>query len=223
MGNRYEYASAFEYELHAYEEKINFAKYKVESQLKSAILRKKEEEFELKLYGGIFLAMLILFPIDFVLTMAGGIFAILGGVTMIVLVFLFIFIMPVCIYKIIKGILLWSINRQNTLGKWLMERYAITNCGAEIYTCQFWIGKYRLLLEDIERWKEEKGKRRTITLFTGTDQGAVSSDRFRTANRDRIRKQERNEELYKKSCGFFCSAHIYYHVGGIEECIYGNK
>lgn len=155
MNQRYQYRSEFEYELHTYEEKISFAKYQVQSQLNSAIIRKKQEEFELKLYGGILLAMLILFPVAFLFAMAGGLLAFLGAVIIILLIALFIFVMPVCVYKTTKGIILWIINRQMFLGKWIMERYEIPTCGNEIYNCQVWLGKYKLILEDIERWKEE--------------------------------------------------------------------
>lgn len=155
MKHRYQYSSELEYELHTYEEKINFAKYQVESQLNSAILRKKQEDFELKLYGGVLLIMIALVPVAIIFAVSDGVLVVLGVIIIFILIVFFIFIMPVCIYKSIKGILLWIVNRQKFLGKWIMERYEIPTCGNEIYNCQIWLGKYKMMLEDIERWKEE--------------------------------------------------------------------
>ena len=52
MINRYEYASELEYQLHIYEDKVDFAKCQILIQLRSAMVRKREEEFELKMYEG---------------------------------------------------------------------------------------------------------------------------------------------------------------------------
>lgn len=155
MERRYEYGSEFEYELHTYEEKVKFAKYQVESQLNSAILRKKGEDFELRIYGGIFLIMLILFPLSVLFTMSGGVLAVLGAVMIIILIACFIFVMPVCLYKTIKGMILWIVNRQKFLGSFILKYYDIPTSGNEIYNCRTWQNKYQLMLDDIERWKEE--------------------------------------------------------------------
>lgn len=156
MINRYEYASELEYQLHIYEDKIDFAKCQILIQLRSAMVRKREEEFELKMYAGIFFA--IEFLIAFSFTMSLGLWnflALLGVPILFIGIAGWFFVRPICTYKIIKGIILYSVNRQNALGEWLMKRYEIPTCGAEINTCQLYLNKYNLYLEDIKQWKNQ--------------------------------------------------------------------
>ena len=63
-----------------------------------------------------------------------------------------LFVRPVCVYKIVKGIILRSIDSQNRLGEWMMKRYEIPTCGAEINACQLYLNKYNLYLQDIKQW-----------------------------------------------------------------------
>ncbi len=156
MINRYEYASELEYQLHIYEDKVDFAKCQILIQLRSAMVRKREEEFELKMYGGIFLA--IEFLIAFSFTMSLGLWnflALIGVPILFIGIAGWVFVRPICVYKVVKGVILFSVNRQNTLGEWLMERYEIPTCGNEINTCQLYLNKYNLYLENIEQWKTQ--------------------------------------------------------------------
>lgn len=161
MDDRYQYATELEYQLHTYEDKIAFAKYKVESQLDKAVNRKKDEEFELKLYSGLLLFMFILLPFSFTMSLGKWNFLALIGVPLLFVALAgWIFAMPVCVYKMIKGTILYSINQRNKLGEWLLKRYEIPFCNTEISACQSYVNKYRVLLENIERWKEEIGEGR---------------------------------------------------------------
>lgn len=168
---RYQYSSILEYELNSYEEKIGFAKYQIESQIKHACIRRKEEIFEQKLYGGLLAGMLLMLPISIMLTMANGPksahlviggaaigvgpLAIIGALLFIVLVFLYVFIFPVCIYKTIRGIILTNIDRQSALGEWISNKFALNSCRREICACQIYLNKYQLMLENISQWKQE--------------------------------------------------------------------
>lgn len=159
MDSRYEYATELEYQLHTYEDKIKFAKYQVESQLDKALMRKKDEEFELKLYGGVLLFIVLLLPLSFIMSLGMWNFLALLGVPLLFIAIAgWIFAMPVCVYKVIKGTLLYSINRQNKLGQWLMKKYGIPFCNTEINTCQTYLNKYKVLLENIEHWREKSGE-----------------------------------------------------------------
>lgn len=154
MINRYEYESELEYQLHIYEDKVDFAKCRILIQLRSAVVRKKEEEFELKMYGGIFLGIELLIALSF--TMSLGLWnflAFIGVPLLFVGIAGWLFVRPVCVYKIVKGVILYSVNRQNSLGEWLGKRYEIHTCGTEINTCQLYLNKYNLYLEDIGLWK----------------------------------------------------------------------
>lgn len=156
MINRYEYASELEYKLHIYEDKVEFAKSRIIIQLRSAIVRKKEEEFELKMYVGIFLAIEFLIALG--ITMSIGFLnflSLIGVPSLFVGIAGWVFVRPVCVYKIVKGIILYSINRQNRLGEWLMKKYEIPTCGSEINACQLYLNKYKLYLESIQQWKDQ--------------------------------------------------------------------
>ena len=156
MNSRYQYATELEYQLHTYEDKIKFAKYKVESQRDKAVMRKRDEEFELKLYAGILLALVILLPLSFIMSFGKWNFLALIGVPLLFVAAAgWVYAMPISIYKMIKGAILYSINKRNKLGEWFLRRYEIPFVNTEISTCQIYINKYRVLLENIEKWKEE--------------------------------------------------------------------
>lgn len=156
MNSRYQYETELEYRLHTYEDKIKFAKYKVESQLDKAVMRKRDEEFELKLYAGILLAFVILLPLSFIMSLGKWNFLSLIGVPLLFIALAgWLFVMPICVYKMIKGAILYSINQRKKLGEWFFRRYEIPFCNTEIDTCRIYINKYRVLLENIEEWKEK--------------------------------------------------------------------
>lgn len=161
MDSRYQYATELEYQLHTYEDKIKFAKYKVESQLDKAVNRKKDEEFELKLYSGLLLFMVLLLPFSFIMSLGKWNFLALIGVPILFIAIAgWVFAMPVCVYKMVKGTILYSINQRNKLGEWFLKHYEIPFCNTEIHACQLYANKYQVLLENIERWKEEIGEGR---------------------------------------------------------------
>lgn len=155
MINRYEYATELEYQLHIYEDKVEFAKCQILIQLRSAMVRKKEEDFELKLFGGIFLAIEFLLAFSFTMSLGLWNFLALIGVPILFIGIVgWVFIRPVCVYKIIKGIILRSIDSGNRLGEWIKKKYDIPTCNSEISTCQLYLNKYNLWLEDIKGWND---------------------------------------------------------------------
>lgn len=159
MDSRYQYATELEYQLHTYEDKIKFAKYKVESQRNKAVMRKRDEEFELKLYAGILLFMVILLPLSFIMSLGRwNVLALIGVPLLFIAIAGWIFAMPICVYKMIKGTILYSINQRNKLGEWFFRRYEIPFVNTEINACQIYINKYQVLLENIEKWKAEIGE-----------------------------------------------------------------
>lgn len=156
MDSRYQYETELEYLLHTYEDKIKFAKYKVESQRNKAVMRKRDEEFELKLYSGILLSLVILLPLSFIMSFGKFNFLALIGVPLLFIAAAgWVYVMPISIYKMIKGAILYSINKRNKLGEWFLRRYEIPFVNTEISACQIYINKYRVILENIEKWKEE--------------------------------------------------------------------
>lgn len=156
MINRYEYATELEYQLHIHEDKVEFARCQILIQLRSAVVRKREEDFELKMYTGIFLAIEFLIAFSFTMSLGLWNFLALIGVPLLFIGMAgWLFVRPVCVYKIVKGIILRSIDSQNRLGEWMMKRYKIPTCGAEINACQLYLNKYNLYLQDIKQWNSQ--------------------------------------------------------------------
>lgn len=153
---RYQYEEGAAYWLDYYEDRIGFALTEVEAQLKHAQKRKEEQEFELKLFAGIFLGIIILLPIALALPMSGVLpLMLIGGVLVIVEIFAIVFIVPICIYKIIKGIVSKVINdKDNGLGDLIVQRYKAPRLTGEIQACQVYVGRYKEQLANISSWRE---------------------------------------------------------------------
>lgn len=156
MINRYEFDSELEYQLHIYEDKVGFARYQILLQLRSAIIRKKEEEFELKMYAAALLGIELLIAFSFTMSLGYfNILALIGVPILFIGIAGWLFARPICVYKVVKGVILYSLNRQNFLGKLLMDLYEIPTCGAEINACQLYLNKYNLYLGNIKHWKTQ--------------------------------------------------------------------
>ncbi len=152
----YKYDSEITYWLDYYEDRLEFALKEVNMQLHSAQERKKEQEFELKLWIGILLAMVLLLPISLAMPMTGMlVLMIIGGVFVTIEIFAFVFIMPICVYKIIKGVVSKVINdKNNAFGDWIVQRYHVPRLTGEILACQTHVGRYKEQLANIASWRE---------------------------------------------------------------------
>lgn len=155
MKPRFEYQSELDYKLHIYEEKLDFAKYQIKSQLKDAYKRRREEMLELKLFSGILIGMLVCFILSVFMSNSVSILVIPGVLLMFASVAALFLLTPVCVYKIVKGIFMWSINKENKFGKWLVEKCEIPTQRSEIMELQLYLNRYNLLTEDLERYREE--------------------------------------------------------------------
>lgn len=158
--SRYQYAEDAAYWFDYYENKIGFALTEVEMQLKHAQERKREQEFELRLFAGIMLGIIVLLPISLALPMSGVLpLMLIGGVLVIIEIFAIAIVMPICIYKVIKGIISKLINdKDSALGDWLVQRYHVPRMTGEIQACQIYVGRYKEHLANIASWREMLGQ-----------------------------------------------------------------
>ena len=166
---KYEYESEEEYLLNHYIEKLTFAKYKMEQQMKSATARQKEQEFECKLFGGIWAANIILLPIGVLMCISGWVLTLLGGVFLVIVCIGGLWtIMPACIYKFCKAFIVLSINKQNAVGRWAVQKFSLTIYKSEILQCNEYLQRYTVILEDFNEWKE------ALSLGEPVDVSAIS-------------------------------------------------
>ncbi len=155
MSAGYEYRSEFDYKLHSYEERLTFAKFQVKSQLRDAYKRRIEENREGKAWGGLMIVILVCLFLSVLMANSRSILVLPGVLLLFASVAAVLFVMPVCIYKVVKCILMWAINKENKLGKWLAEKCEIPTQRSEIAECQTLLNRYNLLSEDLERFREE--------------------------------------------------------------------
>ena len=154
--SRYKYEDGAAYWLDHYEDKIGYALTEVEAQLKHAQERKREQDFDLKLFGGIFIGIFALLPILLAMPMSGVLpLMILGGVLVIIEIFAIAIVIPVCIYKIINSIVSKLVNdKDSVIGGWLVQRYNVPRLTGEIQACQIYVGRYKEHLANIASWRE---------------------------------------------------------------------
>lgn len=152
---KFEYNSEEAYLLNMYSEKLAFANYQISRQLDSAIERQKDVKTEIKLFGGALAAILLSFPAAILVTMAGGILSVIGAVYIFFWIILFWLVCPLCVFRLSKGTVILSINKQNAVGRWLCDRFSIPVYTSEIQNCRKYQRKYELILEDLEKWKED--------------------------------------------------------------------
>ena len=154
--SRFKYEDGAAYWLDYYEDKIGFALTEVEAQLKHAQKRKEEQDFELKLFGGIFLGIFGFLPICLAMPMSGVLpFVIIGGVLVSVEILAIAIVIPVCIYKIINSVVSKLVNdKDSQIGNWLVQRYHVPRLTGEIQACQIYVGRYKEHLANIASWKE---------------------------------------------------------------------
>lgn len=164
---KYEYDSEEEYLLNHYIDKAMFAKYNMERQLLSAEGRQKDLEFELKLFGGAWAAMILLLPIGIIMCIASFMLAIMGGALLVVFcISALVVLLPYCIYKTCKALLVFGINKQNAIGRWAVKKFSLTIYKSEVQQCQEYSQRYTILLEDLNEWKEGLSRGESVDAKT---------------------------------------------------------
>lgn len=152
---KYEYDSEEAYLLNHYIDKAMFAKYNMERQLLSAENRQKDLEFELKLFGGAWAAMIFLLPIGAIMCIASFMLAIMGGAILVIAcISALVVFLPYCIYKTCRALLILGINKQNAIGMWAVKKFSLTVYKSELQQCREYSQRYTILLEDLNNWKE---------------------------------------------------------------------
>lgn len=146
---KFEYSSEEEYLINKSIEQVEFANYQVSRQLESILERIKDQKFEVKLFIGIF----IIINIAYYLSSEIGL-PIIGSVLNYFCSLAFIIGLPICLYKVLKGIIILSTSKQNAIGKWVVEAFSLPALSSEIQSCQIYMQKYKLILEDLELWKD---------------------------------------------------------------------
>lgn len=150
---KYEYGLEEEYLINKYSEKVKFAKYQVSSQLKSAIARVNDQKFEVKLFTGILITIIIAYHFSASIDKENIMLAIIGSVLNYFCSIIYIIGWPICVYKILKSAIIFSTSKESTIGNWAVEKFSLPSFLSEIQTCQIYIQKYNLILEDFELWR----------------------------------------------------------------------
>lgn len=150
---KYEYGSEEEYLINKCEERVKFSNYQVSSQLKSAIARINDQKFEFKLFTGILITITIAYYFSSLISKTNIILAIIGSVLNYFFSIIYIVGLPICIYKILKSAIILSTGKESIIGRWAVKKFSLPSFLSEIQTCQIYIQKYKLILEDFELWR----------------------------------------------------------------------
>lgn len=156
INSSFAYRSEEEYFLENSIEKVEFAKYQVSRQLESAVSRQKEHAVEVKIFAGILLMLIVLCNLALAMVVGSGtaVLVLIGALITILCRIAYIFVMPICLFKIIKGTIILCINKQNAIGVWAAKHFSLPLYSDEIQSCQKYLEKYRILLEDLENCRE---------------------------------------------------------------------
>ncbi|MBR1692703.1 MAG: hypothetical protein IJ711_08010 [Lachnospiraceae bacterium] len=159
------YSDAGEYWISTYMEKISFARYRVQSQLKTAYVRQKDAASEVKICTGIVLLMLFIYWLLMELQASRDVAGfVIGTVLFAFFQFVMLIGFPICIYKIIRGLILIEIDRQGALGKVLTELCRWDVYAHEVQACEEYIRKCNAVYQDMEDWKKELEEGRSVDL-----------------------------------------------------------
>jgi len=155
INSSFAYRSEEEYFLENCIKKVEFAKYQVSRQLESAVSRQKEHAIEVKIFAGILLALIVVCNLALAMVDSGAVVLVLIGALITILCrIVYIFVMPICLFKIIKGTIILCINKQNAIGIWAAGHFSLPLYSDEIQSCQKYLEKYRIFLEDLENCRE---------------------------------------------------------------------
>lgn len=107
------------------------------------------------MFAGILGGMILVYNVALALTLAGGILSVIGGMVTLFCGMLYWLVLPVCLFKIVKGMVILGIDRQNRIGKWAVRKFSLPNYTSEIQKCQEYIQRYTIVEENLEKWRED--------------------------------------------------------------------
>lgn len=150
---KFTYDSEEEYLISRSIEQVKFADFQISRQLESVNARIKDLKFEVKLFIGILMGTIIIGNFFFAMVISGGAFTVIGLFLSRICSTLYLVILPVCLYKVLKAMIILSTNKKNNKESWAVRTFSITAFSTEIKECQVYKELYRSILDDLESWK----------------------------------------------------------------------
>ena len=150
---KFTYDSEKEYLISRSIEQVKFADFQISRQLESVNARIKDLKFEVKLFIGILMGTIIIGNLFFAMIISGGAFTVIGLFLSRICSTLYLVILPVCLYKVLKAMIILSTNKKNNKESWAVRTFSITAFSTEIKECQVYKELYRSILDDLESWK----------------------------------------------------------------------
>ncbi len=150
---KFTYDSEEEYLISRSIEQVKFADFQISRQLESVNARIKDLKFEVKLFIGILMGTIIIGNLFFAMVISGGAFTVIGLFLSRICSTLYLVILPVCLYKVLKAMIILSTNKKNNKESWAVRTFSITAFSTEIKECQVYKELYRSILDDLESWK----------------------------------------------------------------------
>lgn len=150
---KFTYDSEEEYLISRSIEQVKFADFQISRQLESVNARIKDLKFEVKLFIGILMGTIIIGNLFFAMVISGGAFTVIGLFLSRICSTLYLVILPVCLYKVLKAMIILSTNKKNNKESWAVKTFSITAFSTEIKECQVYKELYRSILDDLESWK----------------------------------------------------------------------
>lgn len=150
---KFTYDSEKEYLISRSIEQVKFADFQISRQLESVNARIKDLKFEVKLFIGILMGTIIIGNLFFAMVISGGAFTVIGLFLSRICSTLYLVILPVCLYKVLKAMIILSTNKKNNKESWAVRTFSITAFSTEIKECQVYKELYRSILDDLESWK----------------------------------------------------------------------
>lgn len=150
---KFTYDSEEEYLISRSIEQVKFADFQISRQLESVNARIKDLKFEVKLFIGILMGTIIIGNLFFAMVISGGAFTVIGLFLSRICSTLYLVILPVCLYKVLKAMIILSTNKKNSKESWAVRTFSITAFSTEIKECQVYKELYRSILDDLESWK----------------------------------------------------------------------
>lgn len=150
---KFTYDSEEEYLISRSIEQVKFADFQISRQLESVNARIKDLKFEVKLFIGILMGTIIIGNLFFAMVISGGAFTVIGLFLSRICSTLYLVILPVCLYKVLKAMIILSTNKKNNKESWAVRTFSITAFSTEIKECQVYKELYRSILDDLEFWK----------------------------------------------------------------------
>lgn len=174
---KFTYDSEEEYLISRSIEQVKFADFQISRQLESVNARIKDLKFEVKLFIGILMGTIIIGNLFFAMVISGGAFTVIGLFLSRICSTLYLVILPVCLYKVLKAMIILSTNKKNNKESWAVRTFSMTAFSTEIKECQVYKELYRSILDDLESWKSNLAENIPVDK-------KVIEDRMRDINLD---------------------------------------